>query len=283
MSRINIKMPSPESAVAGQTATFKLPIGHRYHGLHLVASATAIAVSDINEIRVLCNNKPIQRFTGSERNAMNLFDGRADAAIDAASFILTIPFDRFNLGTRIGEEETAINTGSPDSSGVAINQFSVEIDLASGITGTIVLALYADVSERLAGGAGTIPFIIRTTRDLSGTGEKELSDLPRGGAESMALDRIFFKPSANNITTAKIEINQRSVFERTSELNNRLQSDGVRVPQSGYFVIDRTEFGYGADPIGLVSKDIQDFRYKLTIDGSMSLVLLAGYLGKVID
>ncbi len=279
MTRINTIMPAPDSTTAGNTATWKFPIGRRYHGLHLRMSATTIAPSDLSEIRVMCNNTPIQRFTGAERDSMNQFDGLAAAAIDAAAFDLWIPFDRVGLLNRALEEETAINTGSPDADGLAINQFSLEVDIGAGPTGTILAEINADQSEKLAGGPGTVPYILRATKDLATAAEHEIADMPRGSSTSIALERVFFKVSANNITRAKIQINELTIFDRKSALNARIQSDGIRVPQANYYVIDRTEWGYGADPIGL-SKGVEDFRYKLTVDGALSLTMLQCYWGR---
>lgn len=285
MGRINVRMPAPEGIGAGQTATFKLPIGRRYHALHLIGSAatSGFDVGDLSEIRVLANAKVIQRFTGAERNAMNVFDGRADAAVDSNNFILTIPFDRYALMTKAGEEETAINTGSVDAAtGKSINSFSIEIDVAaSGFSGAPSLSMYADQSEALPGGPGTVPHILRSTRDFAGSGEYDISDLPRGGDTTRALDRIFFKPSANDISLVKVESDQYTIFERTKALNNRIQVDGIRVPQNGYYVLDRTEWAYGGDPIPLIGP--QDFRYKVTLTGAATLTILSHYLGGLGD
>lgn len=282
MGRINVRMPAPEGVGAGQTATFKLPIGRRYHALHLIGSASAaFAVTALDEIRVLANAKVIQRYTGAERNSMNKFDDRADAATSANGFILTIPFDRFNLMTKAAEEETAINTGVADGNGKAIRSLSIEIDCASGMHASAALAMYADQSEALPGGPGTVPHILRSTRDFAGGGEYDISDLPRGGETTQALDRIFFKPSANAVSALKVESDQYTIFERTAALNERIQTDGIRVPQAGYFAWDRTEWGYGGDPVPLVGP--QDFRYKPTLSGAMTLTILSCYLGGLGD
>lgn len=285
MGRINVRMPAPEGIGAGQTATFKLPIGRRFHNLHLTGSAatSGFGVDDLSEIRVLLNAKVVQRFSGAERNAINLFDGRQDAAVDSNNFILTIPFDRYGLMTKAGEEETAINTGSVNSeTGKVISSFSIEIDVASsGFVGAPALSMSADQSENLPGGPGTVLHILRSTRDFAGAGEYDISDLPRGGDTSLALDRIFFKPSANAISGVKIESDQYTVFERIAALNNRIQTDGIRVPQAGYFVIDRSEWGYGGDPIPL--KGPQDFRYKVTVTGAATLTIFPHYLGGLGD
>jgi hypothetical protein len=285
MGRINVRMPAPEGQGAGQTATFKLPIGRRYHALHLIGTAatSGMTVAALSEIRVLANNKVIQRFSGVERNAMNLFDGRADAAIDGNNFILTIPFDRYALMTKAGEEETAINTGSKDTgTGKEISSLALEIDIAaSGFVGAPSLSMFADQSESLPGGPGTVPHILRSTRDFAGAGEYDISDLPRGGETTLTLNSIFFKPSANAVSSVKIESDQYTIFERSAALNARIQTDGIRVPQAGYFAIDRTEWAYGGDPIPLVGP--QDFRFKVSLTGAATLTIHSHYMGRIGD
>lgn len=283
MPRVDQKMPAAQSVVAGQTTTFRLPIGRRFHVLDLVGSGTTFAPADMTEIRILLNNKVIQRFSGADRDSMNVFDGRAPAAESDAAFKLCIPFDRYGILTKAGEEETAINTGSVDpQTGKVINAFSVEIDIAAaGTSGTLALDLYATTSEQLPGGPGTIPVILKSTRDYSSSTEYALSDLPRGGVQTQFLDRIFFKPSANQLDLFRVEANSYKVFERSDSLNRRKQRDGIRVPQDGWYAIDRTEHGYGGDPFDL--RNLDDFRVAFTPSGAMSLTVFSHYLGALGD
>lgn len=281
--RIDVKMPAGEGIAAGQTATFKLPIGRRYHELQLVGSATAFVVANLSEIRVFANNKIIQRFSGAQRDLVNQFDGRAAADTSAAGFSLVIPFDRYFLNTVAADEETALNTGSlNEKTGEIINSLYLEVDLAAaGITGTPVLELNATVSEALPGGPGTVLHIQRHLRDVAGAGDYDLVDLPRGGVTTAYLNRVFFDPSANSITRVKIEADQRILFDRKAALNRRIQADGVRVPQGDVFAIDRTEKGYGGDPLNL--QGLQDYRYILTVDGAMTLTAITEYMGRLGD
>lgn len=283
MPRVEQKMPAAQSVVAGQTTTFRLPIGRRFHSLQLLGSGTAFAVGDLSEIRILLNNKPIQRFSGTERNAMNLFDGRVAAPYSDAAFHLEIPFDRYGLLTKAGEEETAINTGSVDpNSGKSINAFSVEIDIASsGPSGTLGLDLYATTSERLEGGPGTVPYLLKSTRDYAAAAEYEISDLPRGGVSTAFINRIFMRPSTSTLENLKVLANQFTLFERTAQLNERKQTDGIRVPQAGYYVIDRTEHGYGGDPFDV--RGLDDWRIRFDTGAALSLTLLTEYLGGLTD
>jgi len=280
MSRIEVTMPSGSGVQAGQTATFKLPIGRRYHSLQLACSATTFAVSDLTEIRVFVNEQVVQRFSGAQRDAMNKFDGRHPATIDATSFLLVIPFDRYRLNTLRAEEETAINTGSQEAkTAKAITSFRMEVDItgAGSLTGTPTMTLNATQSEAQPGGPGTLMYVQRHTRNIAGAGDFDISDLPRGSASSIALNRLFLNPDANNITALKVERNQYIIWQRVNALNNRLQADGYRVPQPGWFVLDKTEQALGGDPIDLVGA--ADYRYTLTTDGAMNVTALSEYLG----
>jgi hypothetical protein len=284
MPRIDQKMPTPAAVATGSTATFKLPIGRRYHLLYLLGAATTITVADLTEIRVLLNNKIVQRYSGTERNLLNKFDGREDAAISAAAFNLVIPFDRYGILTKAGEEETALNTGSVDpNTGKAINSFSVEVDIAApgGITGTPSLEMYATTSEAMPGGPGTVPHIRKSVRDFTAAAQYDISDIPRGGDTTQFINRIALIPSASTLDSFKIESNAYTLFERTAALNERAQRDGIRVPQAGLYAIDRTEHGYGGDPLDVRSLD--DFRLKLTTGAAMQLTSLVEYMGGLGD
>jgi len=284
MPRIDNRMPAAQSVVAGQTTNFRLPIGRRYHALQLLASGTAFAPSDLTEIRVLLNNKVVQRFSGADRDTMNQFDGRNPAAISAASFNLILPFDRYGILTKAGEEETAINTGSVDpNSGKVINNFSLEIDVTGGgtATGTLTLDLYATTSEALPGGPGTVPYINKSTRDYAAASEYDLSDLPRGGVSTQFIDRIFMHPSTSTLENLRVLANSYKVFERTAALNERAQSDGIRVPQAGWYVIDRTEHGYGGDPFDV--RGLDDWRLQFTTGAALTNTMYTHYLGGLGD
>ncbi len=181
-------MPAPNGVAASSTSTFKLPIGRRFHGLQLLGSSTgAFVVADLAEIRVLVNEKVIQRFSGDDRDAMNQFDGRDAAAIDANSFMLVLPFDRFGMLTKDAEEATALNTGSVDpTNGKSITALSVEIDIGAGAAGTLALTMYATQSERVDGGAGLVPYIHKVSTDFSSASDY---DIP-GHAARRRLDHV---------------------------------------------------------------------------------------------
>lgn len=282
MSRIDVRMPNGEGIGANQTATFKLPIGRRFHQLAFqfaTSGGNPFSFANLKELRLFLNGSVFHRYTGATREAMNRFDGRSPSMIDASTFTLIVPFTRYKLNTLAGEEETSVNTGSADpKTGQQITSFYAEVDIDNTVVGSISCLLNALQSEALPGGPGTLMYTLPFTRGVTGAGDFEISDLPRGAAQSLALNRSFFSAQgAANITRAVVQRNQYVVFDRTSQYNARIQNDGWRVPQVGWYVIDKTEDAVGGDPIDLVGA--ADFRYRLTLDNAATLLVQQEYLG----
>ncbi len=274
--RYDLRMPAPDSVAAGQTTVMKFPIGNRFHNQQLAYSGTTFTPAHMSEIRVYANGKVIQTFSGTDRDTMNQFDGLA-----AANGILIIPFDRLNLKTLAAEEQTAIDTGPAlDGKGQRITSFYMEIDIAATAVAP-KLSATATVSESLGKGAGDILHIKRDTRSAAGAGQFDVSDLSYGKPTSIALNRVWFKPSAGQIDKVRIERNTTVLYERSKALNEVMQANGVRVPQAGYQVIDRTESGIGGDPIPLVGAN--DFRYILEASAAMTLTIFSENIGVLGD
>lgn len=273
MARIETRMPNAEGVSAGSTALFKLPISRRYHALML--SYTGVTLAQMTEIRLFANGKVIHRYSATFRDLLNRFDGRA-----AANGVLVIPFDRYNLKNRGGEEETALNPDSFDDNGRGIRSLTLEIDI-DGAAANPAFELNATQSEKLPGGAGTVLHVMHYPRSAAGAGELQISDLPFGGVTTQALNRAIFVPSAGTIDKVSVERDTYLIWERKKALNEMMQADGVRVPQSELFVLDKSEMGYAGDPIALAG--FHDFRYKLECSAAMQIDCHMEYLGALGD
>lgn len=272
--KLTIKMPGAANAVsAGNEALFKLPIVYRYHMLYLKYSGAALA--DLKEIRLLANGKVIHRYLGVERNRMNLFDGLQDAATTG---ILPIPLDRQDLLSRMARETTAINCGVRGEDGVAITSFDVEVDIDAAATNPKI-EIFASVSLPVAGGPGDIMRVVKTTRTCQAP-THEISDISSlGTKEGQVLNRAFIFGS--NLTAVKLKRNTDTLFEAPSDINELLQTDGVRKPQANLTVIDPTAEGYGANVIDVRPSD--DLRFVLDLSATEQLDILVeqvGILGK---
>lgn len=270
--KLTRKMPGVEGAIlAGNTLTFRLPIGLTYHQVFFeyafLATATPVALEDaIGEIRILKNGRPTWAIQASELDTRNQFDSRA-----AALGILTIDFDRYNLRTRAAEEFTSVGTGSKDDP-TPLTTFTIEMDIKSGsaITSGSITARAKQSESRVL---GLFKKIRRYTHVFTGAGIVEIADYPKGDL----INSIAMFESANDIDSVRFERDDFVMFDRSKELNSRIQSDGVRTPQADLYVIDTSEDGNGVDQF--VTQGVNDLRFFITIDGAMTITSLIEYIG----
>ncbi len=264
--KISKRMPAFEAVAAGQTATAKLPIGLSYHSLQLNYSGATLA--QLNEIRVVVNGKVLQRYVeASHLDSMNKFDGQA-----GANGVINIPIgDRFGLKTRAGIELSKLGTGIVSDTNPATSiHVEVDIDAAAVNPALSLLAVMSDPDV-----SGLVKHVRQFTKSPTGAGLYEISDLPKGNL----YNQIFFKSA--NIDKIEIERDERIVFSRTKAENDKIQNDGVRITQAGYFVVDLTEEGHGSE--SLVTEGVQDLRFKLTMAAADTVGVTVVSLGALGD
>ncbi|MAA87925.1 MAG: hypothetical protein CME39_09760 [Haliea sp.] len=248
-------MPSFEGVAAGATATLRLPIGLTYE--QLLISYSGVTLAQLTEIRVVGNGKTFQRFTsGTRLDAINQFNGRA-----AAAGVLVIDFTRYGLRTRQGEEITGLGTGMPSQDGsVELSTLAVEIDIAAAASAP-VLSAKAVQSDRSP--LGLIRWVREFGHSPAASGEYEIADIPKGHL----FNQVHF--FSGDMSALRIERDGYTVFERNAAENALIQSDGVRVPQSGVFSFDPTETGNGGET--LQTAGVFDLRFVCKMDASGSL------------
>lgn len=280
MERIEGPMPDAQTVSASNTSVFKLPIGLRFHELQFTIGGTSPVLTDISEIRVIANEVVIHRYSATERDTINQFDGR-DAWHATNNPVLVIPFDRIGMENSLVNEMTALDTGplGPKASPNATQcrSLTVEVDLTSGWPSDGTLKLASSASASLGLGAGEVLHINRSPRAIGGAGEVEISDLPYGDVRSQALSRVGMFLSANDVSRVQIDRDTVKVFDRTKTVNSSIQNDGVRVVQSGVFFVDRTERGYAMNTLNL--QGVRDYRYKITATGAMTVTFISEYIG----
>lgn len=272
--KLTRKMPGVEGAIlAGNTLTFRLPIGLTFHQVFfeyaMLATATPVALEDaFGEIRVLKNGRPTWAIQASELDKMNQFQSRQPAL-----GILTLDFDRYNLRTRPAEEYTSVGTGAKEDP-TPLTTFVIEMDIKAGsaITGGTITARAKQSDSRVL---GMFKKIRRYNHVFTGAGIVEIADYPRGEL----INSIAMFESANDIDAIRVERDNFVLFDRSKELNARIQSDGVRTPQADVFAIDTSEDGNGTDQF--VTEGVSDFRFFITIDGAMTITSLVEYIGSL--
>ena len=256
--------------VGGNTVTLRLPIGLTYHQVYTEYTfsdgAPMVLANAVNFIRLIANGKPIWELLASELDTKNQFESRAQA-----SGILTLDFDRFNMRTRSAEELTSLGSGFAGDP-TPLTTLTIEMDLkAAVVSGT--LDSRSRVSE--ARPLGIFKKLRRYVDAFGGSGEFQLDDFPKGDLMNM----VLFYESANDIDRLRLERDNFVMFDRTKELNARIQSDGIRTPQANLYAYDTSEDGNGSDQ--LVTRGVNDLRWFLTLDGAMTVTTVIEYLGSL--
>jgi hypothetical protein len=289
MSKITQKYPQPEGVAAGGTITCRIPVGRRIHALYFLFNKIDQAIADFTEFRVFVNGQIIQRFSGVERNALNLFE----RGINSTTGVLEIPFDRRNVITLAGREQTAINTGVADAGGLAITSMYLEVDVAGGATiAAADVSLYGKESDAIQVdtngkpyGAGVIPYIRRDIRSVAGaTQDFQISDLVNAGVnaqDKLALDRVSFFPSAGVVNNLKIIRNNYTIFNRPADLNGVIQNTGGKTTQANMYAIDTKENNQGGDVIQLTG--MTDYRYVLDVSAAAQVTCVSEYFGALVN
>lgn len=262
--------------VGPNTVTLRLPIGLTYHQVYTeyAFNAGALALADaVAEIRVVLNGKPTWNLQASELDTYNQFNGRSSAGT-LVNGIIILDFDRFDMRMRSSEELTSLGTGDP-SDETPLTTLTIEMDLKAAVTsGTLDTRLQQSQSRIL----GLFKKVRRYINTFSGAGTFEIDDFPKGDL----INSVFFFESANDIDRLRLERDDFVMFDRTKEVNTRIQTDGVRVPQADLFVYDTTEKGNGVDQLLTRQANgqlVNDLRWFLEIDGAMTVTSLVEYLG----
>lgn len=272
--RNELQLTAPDGVTAGGTATFKLPRGFRYHEFFIVYGGTL--ATNYGEMRVIANTENIHRYDVTERDMMNQTDKLA-----AAAGVLRVPMDSVGMRERAGEEETALNVGRPagmQPQPGEITSAEIQIDVKAGAVSPS-LKIYASVSPAVAGGAGVVRHLVKTTRSSSGAGALDIINLQYNRPNRAYIRRMFVNSTAlDNIV---IERDNKRIFERTKTLNDLVLSDSAyRSQQSGWTLVDKTERGYAREAISTIGA--QDLLLRLNMTGAVaSFPLLVEYVGSL--
>lgn len=265
--KLTRRAPGWDGAIlGGNTLTLRLPIGLTYHQVYTEYTFMGAVTLEtaVSEIRLVANGKPIWAIRGTELNVHNQFESRA-----AAAGIFTLDFDRYNLRARAAEEFTSLGSGAANDP-TPLTTLTVEVDLSAAVTGGTISSRMRQSESRPL---GMFKKLRRYVNQFTGAGTFEIDDFPKGDL----INAVYFFESANDIDRVRLERDDFVMFDRSKELNSRIQSDGVRTPQADLYVYDTSEDGNGTDQ--LVTRGVNDLRWFLELDGTMTVTSLVEYIG----
>jgi hypothetical protein len=269
------QLPSFNGVAPTGVATLNLPIGLSYHKLLLTRGGTTFNHDMMTNIVLKANGKPIYTATGAELDDFNAHDRLAVG--DNTTGLSVLDFERAGLLNRSWVEASKIGTGMPKQSNPNGANYNPEpitsLTLEVTITGATAPTLTAKaIQSPRAPSLGFIKLRKYTGYAPGAGGVFEISDLPVGDL----INRIWVHGAGDYVDAVELQKDNFTVFERTEEENELIQSNGVKTPVAKYFVIDPTEEGVGNDAI---ASNVQDFRLKVTVSEAESLIVFVEYIG----
>ena len=266
MAKTTLKLPGFEGVAAGQTATLRMPIGRTYETIYI--SFTGATIAQLNEMRIIANGNVIHRITEfTKLDAMNQFCGR-EVQSDG---VIAFDFVRHGMRTRASEEVYALGTGILNDPRRVVT-LSLEIDIDSDASSPTLSAIAITSNPRLS---GNVIYTKEFTYTVSAAGIFEISDLPKGDA----INKIYFGGSSTTvIKSLEVEKDNFIEFTRTTAQNDKIQEDGKRDPQTGYYVYDPTELGNND---ALPTRNVSDLRFRLDCTNAGALPVTVEYIAPI--
>lgn len=219
----------------------------------------------ITLIKVKLNQKTVMEVTGSQLDSINKYLGIAD---DAA--FLTIPFDDITaaLPGQVGEDIGALDTS------LGVNSFRIEVDIG-GATSPTLAAWFEAVpplprSGELAATSPALRSLITSTLTPNTAAEHTLrADIGQNAGALLARMYIFH----SNLTSFELKKNNVPIFEEvTVAVNEFVQGEHGRVPQSGLYVYDPVASG---DMTKMIRTAGAVFQQLYTVSGSDTITVVS--------
>lgn len=253
------KMPTPLGIGAGQTASVQLPLGLTYERLYIEmnvdGSPQDVPVADwgsyIDEIRILVDGDTKIQITAADLVKLNKYYGQAMKA-----GVLPLFLARPWMQTIAGQQQTAYGTKG------GITSFSLEMDLASGIT---INSLNVYAMQSPGRPFGPHLRMQRYVHNQGVIGEAEISDIMRGGYSMCAMH-----VTTDDIGEIEILWDNRKILEMSKNIRAAHYDVIDRVPQAGFTHVDFLAENILAEALPMA---VSDFRLKadFTATGNFSI------------
>lgn len=280
MTRRVVTLPDFNGVAAGQTAFANLPAVDKYHKLQVTyGTATAGGATqanmeaEITEVRLKVNGVVQRTFS-----AQQLFDINAFYGIAFSTGILPIYLSEPWMRSALGEDVLA--WGMAD-----VQNFTMEIDIDSGATSpTLAMVAEKEISNDPM---GPIVKWRRNQIQVSGTGVRSVTDLPRNAGESYKALHAF-ETAAGDISDVLVRFDGEDFFDVTDAQATELYADAGFTQQSagGVFTISAQGLtGRSADvwpmvrQVGNQQRRVQDFRVDFNMAVANNFTLISETLG----
>lgn len=262
MARVVRKLPTPQGIGGGQTATVNCPLGLTYERIYIhlevdVGGTNTLVThanwgSYLGELRLMVDGDAKFTMDAGDIAAMNKFYGQT-----LKPGVLPIFLARPWMLTPMGQDQTAYGTGG------GISNFTIEIDIKSGVTVNKL-----ELSAQQAAGRPWGPHLaIRKYVINHGVvGKLEISDIRKAGYSVFAMHI-----ASDDIDDVDVVMNTREFLKMSPEIRAAHHETYKRVPQTGFTHID-----FATDRIGeALPMNVQDFRLGLDFTATGNSALYA--------
>ncbi|MCW5728148.1 major capsid protein P2 [Parvibaculum sp.] len=255
-------------------ATIDVPTDLRFHTIILEYRENGVAVTQANmeaaisKINVKLDGTSQREFSAAQLNVMNGFRGAAYAYQNGLLFLhFAEPWLK-----RIEEQHAMAWSLQGNAS-----TFQIEVDIVAGRTSPTLTAM-AVVDSVVS------PLIMRKTRlmniAVTAAGVRTEANLPKQLGDYAMLH--CFETTANDITAAKVFVDQQLAYDRSRFRNNAVLLTRSYVPSAAVFHLNFEEDRSFMMPLPMRKRDRQtvgEFRLELTMAQAQSVNILAEIIG----
>lgn len=247
------------NVVANGIATMSLPLGMTYERLVMVLGGTTFTKAHITDIKAKLNGKLFYQISGSRLDSMNKYKGIFDDATH-----LTLDFTEIFARDEVGQSLGAI----PTADGVA--SFTLEVSIGAATAPTLESYSVQSGPKKL----GAINKLLNYPYSSSVGGKLPIV-LPYGSNGGSLIKRVYFF-HGGNMTGLEVKKNGLVIHESTQGINEFIQKENKKVPQSNVWVydpiVDNNMTGL------LVSADAKSMEFNVTLSAADNVQVYAEYL-----
>lgn len=235
-----IENEAPRNVSPGQTAIIAIRPGYTRLREHLTLGGS-LTLDKITDISIWKNGQILRQLgSATDLDKRNQYNGLPSYA---SSGVLTISHIREGLRRFVETHATGVGmaTGVKD----AINSLDIKLEIDGTAPASSTITSVGEVTSPRGPG-----IILRETVEdfeYNTNGEKVINSLIQ---EDEQIDCIFLEE--NNLTVDSLEVRNfgTQIFSRTAAVNNHIiNSGGFKLPQSGLFAYDKSERGFGKEPL----------------------------------
>ena len=282
-------LPTFNAVASGQAATCDLPLGLKYHAIHLELADNGTASNGnatdipatlaalIGDIRVKINGKVQRVHSGAELNAMNSVNGAAyvvkasgTAGQSDYRVYLTIYFAEPWRKSPAQQAAPAWNV-----SGDKVRSFQLEVDVVSGLTGFTITGFYE--YEPADGTIGAITKVVRQTFAALGT-TQDFNTIDR--RDFLQALHLFATTDSKYVNKAKLTANGVEIHDLLNTLENQvillgreLTPDTSATPRYD-LVLDYDDPLSGALPLDGLAELTLHVEYSASAAGNMVVLIV---------